>query len=87
MTSQSVQIWLKSKSHLITAYKVALIQKPIDEIDSNLPILENECLERFKKRYKVFTHGNGALAATLIAFFYEYNMLIGLIKQHCTTLI
>jgi hypothetical protein len=32
----------KSKSHLITAYKVALIQKPIDEINSNLPILEND---------------------------------------------
>jgi hypothetical protein len=69
MTWQSVQIWLKSKSHLITAYKVALIQKPIDEIDSNLAILQNECLERFKKRYKVFTHSNGALAVTLIGFF------------------
>ena len=59
----------KSKLHLITAYKVALIQKPIDEINSNLPILENECLEIFKKRYKVFTYSNGALAVTLIGFF------------------
>jgi hypothetical protein len=32
---------------LITAYKVTLIQKSIDEINPNLPILENECLERF----------------------------------------
>jgi hypothetical protein len=53
---------------LITAYKVTLIQKSIDEINPNLPILENECLERFKKRYKVFTHSNGAFAATLIGF-------------------
>ena len=48
---------------------MALIQKPIDEINPNLPILENECLERFEKRYKVFTHSNGALAVTLIGFF------------------
>jgi hypothetical protein len=25
-------------------------------------------LERFKKRYKVFTHSNGAFAASLIGF-------------------
>jgi hypothetical protein len=47
---------------------VTLIQKIIDEINPNLPILENECLERFKKRYKVFTHSNGAFAASLIGF-------------------
>jgi hypothetical protein len=48
---------------------MALIQKPIDEINPNTPILENECLERFKKRYQVFTHSNRALAETLIGFF------------------
>jgi hypothetical protein len=31
---------------------VALIQKPIDEINSNLLILENECLEKFKTDIK-----------------------------------
>jgi hypothetical protein len=68
MTKCSNLAYCKSKSYLITAYKVTLIQKSIDEINPNLPILENECLERFKKRYKVFTHSNGAFAASLIGF-------------------
>ena len=41
MTWQSVEIWLKSKSHSITANKLARIQKTID---SNEALHSNEAL-------------------------------------------